>query len=159
GTTVHGLTGALGAATTAVVVPHGPRSSSEKSPTMNRHERLLAILRLITTHESVHVDQVMTELGVSAATVRRDLDNIAQQQLITRTRGGARTSPNSSDLPFRYKSSGQSAEKQRIASAAAALIKPGDVVGLNGGTTTTEVARELVLRDELHGQDSDHQVV
>src|SRR4029079_19583271 len=48
-----------------------------------------------------------------------------------------------------------SAEKQRIGAAAAALVSPGMVVGLNGGTTTTEVARALAVRPELAGNVDD----
>lgn len=126
---------------------------------MNRHERLTALLELIVERENVHLDEIIAELGISAATARRDLDHLAQQQLITRTRGGATTSPTSSDLPLRYKSARQAPEKQRIGQAAAALIAPGEVIGLNGGTTTTEVARELVLRTDLHHEDANSQVV
>ncbi len=126
---------------------------------MNRHERLTRLLELIVERENVHIDDIIAELGISAATARRDLDHLAQQQLITRTRGGAATSPTSSDLPLRYKTARQAGEKQRIAKAAAALITPGEVIGLNGGTTTTEVSRELVLRPDLHDHDVRSQVV
>lgn len=126
---------------------------------MNRHERLNALLELVVERENVHIDEIIGELGVSAATARRDLDHLAQQQLILRTRGGAATSPTSSDLPLRYKTTRQAAEKQRIAQAAAQLVRPGEVIGVNGGTTTTEVARELVMRTDLHGEESASQVV
>lgn len=126
---------------------------------MNRHERLTALLELIVARENVHIDEIVAELGISAATARRDLEHLAQQQLITRTRGGASTSPTSSDLPLRYKTARQPAEKQRIARAAAAMVRHGDVVGLNGGTTTTEVARELAVRPDLQHEDAGSQVV
>jgi DeoR family transcriptional regulator of aga operon len=69
--------------------------------------------------------------------------------MITRTRGGAVANGVSYDLPLRYKTAKHSAEKQRIGAAAAALVAPGTVVGLNGGTTTTEVARALAVRPDL----------
>ena len=112
---------------------------------MNRHERLNALLELVMEREHVHVDDIVKELAISPATARRDLETLAQQQLITRTRGGASTHPGSSDLPLRYKTARQAEEKGRIARAAAAMVSLGDVVGLNGGTTTTEVAREIAL--------------
>lgn len=112
---------------------------------MNRHTRLTALLDLILEHEEIRVEEIVEALGVSPATVRRDLDSLAQQQLITRTHGGARPHPGSSDLPLRYKSGHNADQKSRIARAAANLIRPGDVVGLNGGTTTTEVGREIAL--------------
>jgi DeoR family transcriptional regulator of aga operon len=53
------------------------------------------------------------------------------------------------DLPLRYKTERHPTEKQRIAALAAGLVRPGEVAGLNGGTTTTEVARALATRSDL----------
>ena len=61
--------------------------------------------------------------------------------MITRTRGGAVANGVSYDLPLRYKTAKYAAEKQRIGTARATLVRRGMVVGLNGGTTITEVAR------------------
>ena len=92
---------------------------------------------------------------MSAATVRRDLDELASQQLLVRTRGGAVPNSVSYDLPLRYKLTRRPDEKRSIAAAAAELVVPGSVVGLNGGTTTTEVARALALRPDLRDDSSD----
>ncbi|CAM2853965.1 DeoR/GlpR family DNA-binding transcription regulator [Actinomyces slackii] len=116
---------------------------------MSRHERLSAILGIVVEEGSVHIDDIITRLGVSAATARRDLDLLADQQLVTRTRGGASANPTSGELPLRYRPSRMAREKTRIARAAAAMVSPGDSVGLNGGTTTTEIAREIALLPEL----------
>lgn len=112
---------------------------------MTRHERLSAILGMIVEEGTVHIDDIIKRLGISAATARRDLDLLANQQLVTRTRGGASANPTSSELPLRYRTTRMADEKTRIARTAAAMIHPGDTVGLNGGTTTTEVARELAV--------------
>src|SRR5580658_1574680 len=93
-------------------------------------------------------------LGVSLATVRRDMDDLAKQQLVTRTRGGVIAGNVSYDLPLRYKTARHAAEKQRIGRAAAALISPGATVALNGGTTTSEVARALATRPDLQNGDA-----
>ena len=53
------------------------------------------------------------------------------------------------DLPLRYKTARHAPEKQRIGRAAAALVGPGSSVALNGGTTTSEVARALATRPDL----------
>ncbi|UFU05016.1 DeoR/GlpR family DNA-binding transcription regulator [Ruania halotolerans] len=123
---------------------------------MNRHDRLAALLEMVVAREHVQVEDVVTALSVSPATVRRDLDSLAAQQLVVRTRGGASVPPSSGDLPLRYKTARQSAEKARIARAAANMVQPGEVVGMNGGTTTTEVARELAVHPVLreNGQTS-----
>ncbi|MGW1010124.1 DeoR/GlpR family DNA-binding transcription regulator [Streptomyces termitum] len=113
---------------------------------MSKHERWNALLELLASAGKVEVEEAATALGVSAATIRRDLDELAEQRLLVRTRGGAVAHGVSYELPLRYKSGRHAAEKARIAAAAAELIAPGEVVGLNGGTTTTEVARALALR-------------
>ncbi|WP_017237374.1 DeoR/GlpR family DNA-binding transcription regulator [Streptomyces sp. SS] len=113
---------------------------------MSKHERWNTLLELLATSGKVEVEEAATALDVSAATIRRDLDELAEQQLLIRTRGGAVAHGVSHELPLRYKSKRHAPEKRRIAEAAAGLVTPGDVVGLNGGTTTTEVARALALR-------------
>jgi DeoR family transcriptional regulator of aga operon len=117
--------------------------------TVDRYARWNALLELLTNSGRVTVEDAAERLDVSQATIRRDFDQLAQQQMITRTRGGAVANGVSYDLPLRYKTAKHSAEKQRIGAAAAALVSAGMVVGLNGGTTTTEVARALAVRPEL----------
>ncbi|WET77237.1 DeoR/GlpR family DNA-binding transcription regulator [Amycolatopsis sp. QT-25] len=118
---------------------------------MARHERLSTLLDLLGQREKIDVEDVAEELHVSAATIRRDLDHLAEQQLLTRTRGGAVANDLAYDLPLRYKTARHVPEKQRISVAAAALVTQGMVVGLNGGTTTAGVARSLATRSDLAG--------
>ncbi len=125
---------------------------------MDRYARWNALLELLTENGRVSVEEAADRLTVSQATIRRDFDQLAQQQMITRTRGGAVANGVSYDLPLRYKTAKHSAEKQRIGTAAAALVEPGMVVGLNGGTTTTEVARALAVRPDLAGNVDDAQL-
>ncbi|MEU3048122.1 MULTISPECIES: DeoR/GlpR family DNA-binding transcription regulator [unclassified Streptomyces] len=113
---------------------------------MSKHERWNALLELLAAEGRVEVEEAAGTLRVSPATIRRDLDELAGQQMLVRTRGGAVAHGVSYELPLRYKSARHASEKQRIAEAAADLIGQGEVVGLNGGTTTTEVARVLALR-------------
>jgi DeoR family transcriptional regulator, aga operon transcriptional repressor len=122
-----------------------------QSGAVDRYARWNALIELLTERARVSVEEAAAALGVSQATIRRDFDQLARQRLITRTRGGALASDASSDLPLRYKTVRHAAEKERIGAAAAALVTPGMVVGLNGGTTTTEVARALAARPDLAG--------
>ena len=69
---------------------------------MSRHQRLNAILTLLSERGQLSVEDGVQDLGVSAATVRRDFDHLAQQQLLTRTHGGAVSTSTSYDLPLRY---------------------------------------------------------
>ncbi|MEP7025155.1 MAG: DeoR/GlpR family DNA-binding transcription regulator [Actinomycetota bacterium] len=117
---------------------------------MSRYRRWNELLELLAVSGQVQVEDAAQALGVSAATVRRDLDELAQQQMVTRIRGGAVAQGVTYDLPLRYKSERHSSEKQRIAAVAAGLVKPGQIAGLNGGTTTTEVARALAMRSDLN---------
>lgn len=115
---------------------------------VSRYERWNSLLELLAEHGKLDVDDAAEALGVSAATIRRDLDQLARQQMVTRTRGGAVAHNVSYDLPLRYKTARNADAKQRIGAAVAGLVAPGEVVGLNGGTTTTEVARALAVRPE-----------
>lgn len=120
---------------------------------MHTHERWTRLLAILGEQGTITVAEAAAELGVSAATVRRDLEELSEQQMLTRTRGGAVLSAVAYDLPLRYKSGRRAEEKQRIARAAAALVPAGAIVGLNGGTTTSEVARELATRADLASHD------
>jgi DeoR family transcriptional regulator, aga operon transcriptional repressor len=113
---------------------------------VDRYTRLNSVLELLTERGRLDIEEVAAELDVSPATIRRDFDHLAEQQLVTRTRGGAVSAPVSYDLPLRYKASRHVSEKQRIGAATAALLPAGCVLGLTGGTTATEVARAVAAR-------------
>ena len=69
--------------------------------------------------------------------------------MLTRIRGGAVAEGVNYDLPLRYKTERHPSEKQRIGALAASMVRAGQVAGLNGGTTATEVARALATRSDL----------
>ncbi|WP_129311012.1 DeoR/GlpR family DNA-binding transcription regulator [Streptomyces sp. L2] len=116
---------------------------------MSRDARWKALLELLVERGRLDVEEAAAGLSVSAATIRRDLDQLAEQQMLVRTRGGAVAHGVSYELPLRYKTARRASEKQRIAKAVAELVAPGETVGLTGGTTTTEVARALAVRGDL----------
>ena len=125
---------------------------------VERYVRWNALLELLAETGKVSVEAAAERLGVSQATIRRDFDQLATQQMITRTRGGAVTNGVPYDLPLRYKTAKNAMEKRRIGALAATLVEPGMVVGLNGGTTTTEVARALLDRRDLAGSADEAQL-
>jgi len=86
-----------------------------------RYQRWNALLDLLPGDGQLTVAEAARALSVSEATIRRDLDQLAKQQLVTRTRGGATAGHVSYDLPLRYKTARHGPEKQRIGRAAAAL--------------------------------------
>jgi DeoR family transcriptional regulator, aga operon transcriptional repressor len=116
---------------------------------VSRYQRWNALLDQMAADGQLTVAEAARALDVSQATIRRDMDELARQQLVTRTRGGAIAGQVSYDLPLRYKTARHAAEKQRIGRAAAALVDPGAAVALNGGTTASEVARALATRPDL----------
>src|SRR6476469_1704545 len=111
---------------------------------MRQEDRLGLILQQLNEHGSVGVTRLAEQLQVSEASVRRDLHLLEDQKLLTRTHGGAVASGVLYELPMRYRG-GQHYEAKRAIAARAVDLIPSDAasVGLNGGSTTTEVARAL----------------
>ncbi|MFV0463127.1 MAG: DeoR/GlpR family DNA-binding transcription regulator [Nostocoides sp.] len=110
---------------------------------MSRASRLAELVERTMSEGSVSIEDVMDWYAVSAATARRDLNILAEQQLVTRTRGGARANHGSGDVPMRYRAAQGRAAKEAIARATLGYLETGSVVAFNGGTTTTAVAYEL----------------
>ena len=116
---------------------------------MRRSERLSEILGTLASDGVVDVTALAGDLGVSEATVRRDLRLLEEQRMLARTHGGAVANDVMYELPLRYKAARHQPEKTRIAREAAGRVADGSVVGLTGGTTTTEVARAVLDRTGL----------
>ena len=111
---------------------------------MRQDVRLGLILQQLNESGSVGVTELAERLDVSEASVRRDLHRLEEQNLLTRTHGGAVASGVLYELPMRYRGGQHHDAKRAIAAAAADQVTPETTsVGLNGGTTTTEVARAL----------------
>ncbi|MEV0522673.1 DeoR/GlpR family DNA-binding transcription regulator [Streptomyces sp. NPDC050439] len=113
---------------------------------MLRSDRQARILEHVAAQGSADVTQLAGLLGVSQATVRRDLRQLSDQRLLERTHGGAVLGNVSIEVPLKHRIDQRSPQKQAIARAAARLVPAGAVVGLTGGSTTTEVARLLADR-------------
>ncbi len=122
---------------------------------MPRNERLNRILEAVAKRGALDVDAAAKLLGVSAATVRRDFDELAVRQLVTRTHGGINAVGKAYELPMRYRTAKDSRGKARIAKAAAAMVQKDFRIGLNGGTTTTALARELTLDSRLRADEGE----
>jgi len=89
-------------------------------------------------------------LGVSEATVRRDLEIMEKEGVIERTHGGALLSHLMQSEPdFSTSKETFSYEKECIGAAAADRVESSDTIFMNFGTTTAQVARQLKNRSEL----------
>lgn len=101
------------------------------------------MIRIITERGSVSVPALVDLFQVSADTIRRDLDRLADFGMITRTHGGAVRLQEANMLSVAVRVTTQAEAKQRIAAAAAALIAPGETIVVNGGSTTLAFAAAL----------------
>lgn len=105
-------------------------------------QRKQLILGRLATHGQIVAGELALELGTSEDTIRRDLRELAQQGKLQRVHGGALpASAATGDLRVRQQVSPD--EKQALGRYGAQLIKPGQVVVLDGGTTAIQVARQL----------------
>ncbi len=116
--------------------------------TMNNSakERRALILRMLEQKEEVQVTDISRETGISEVTIRKDLTILQNRHLLLRTRGGAMRKPVenvSEDTTIERKRMFNFREKERIGEEAVKLIKDGDFIMLDSGTTTLEVARHL----------------
>jgi DeoR family transcriptional regulator, aga operon transcriptional repressor len=122
-------------------------SASDALPARVRRDRMVALLR---QRDFVRVRELAREFDVSEVTVRSDLDALEQRGSLRRVRGGA--VPRASapiERPFEEAEVAAATEKRTIARAAAALVRPGDTIILDVGTTTTAIAQELASREDL----------
>lgn len=110
---------------------------------VQRRSRILAELERDGT---VRVADLVTLLGVSDMTIRRDLQVMHREGLLEKVHGGAtvRAEPSSLEPGFEAKSARRLAEKEAIAARAASLVRPGSAIAISAGTTTHAFARHLV---------------
>lgn len=105
-------------------------------------ERRRLILERLRTQGRIHVPQLSAELGLSEDTIRRDLRDLAGDGLLQRVHGGALPrSPAMVDYATRQRA--VSPTKEAIARVAAGLVRDGQVVFLDGGTTNVRLAEHL----------------
>lgn len=124
---------------------------------MKGYNRLEQIMDYLKTHNLATVDQLVAVTNASPATIRRDLIKLDQEGVISRTHGGVTLNRFIPSQPTtREKSQRSQQEKYAIASAAAALVKAGDAIVLDAGTTMIELARQIthlplrVITSDLH---------
>jgi DeoR/GlpR family transcriptional regulator of sugar metabolism len=113
-------------------------------------ERLEEIQRLLREQKRITVKELCDHFHVSVVTIRNDLNELARQGKITRTHGGALAHDDiQSTLPFGPRRKANFENKQAIARAAAALVKSGEVIFIDGGTTAVEMPSFLEQDKDL----------
>ncbi len=116
-------------------------------PSASITEREQAILELLTENSAATVSEISSRLEVSSVTIRADLSDLAEKGLIVRTHGGAFPSFHPS-ITTRQRDNVK--VKTRIAKAAAGLVRDGDTIMIEAGTTTALIARFLLGRRDVH---------
>jgi DeoR/GlpR family transcriptional regulator of sugar metabolism len=108
---------------------------------MLKEERQRYVLQLLHQDGKVSAVELSTRLGVSADTVRRDLDELAAAGSLQRVHGGALPRP--AAVPFDLREREADRAKAAIAAAAVGLLHHGQVILMDSGTTMLAVARRL----------------
>ena len=106
---------------------------------MLTQERYEMILSILSERDAVTVAELSAELQTSESTIRRDLNNLAEAGKLNKVFGGAtsiKVDPGVEDIPFESRESAMSDEKTAIGRYAATLIRDGDLVFIDAGTTT-----------------------
>lgn len=116
---------------------------------MFAEERRAAILAELTAEGRVQVANLAQRLEVSEVTIRQDLAALEEKGLLRRTHGGAIPVETGFELPFARTAGANAEEKSRIAAAAAAMVREGETIFLDVGTTTTAMARALLTHRRL----------
>ena len=124
---------------------------------MKGYNRLEQIMDYLKGHNLVTVDQLVAATSASPATIRRDLIKLDQEGVISRSHGGVTLNRFIPSQPTTLEKMQRNlSEKHAIASAAASLVKAGDAIVLDAGTTMIELARQLthlplrVITSDLH---------
>jgi len=113
-------------------------------------KRLEQLREILGQDRVVRVEELTQQLGVSSATIRRDLGELEKLGELRRVYGGAVSTGGRLDEPlFDDKTSVAAAEKRRIAEAALNYIKPNETIYLDGGSTVLELARLLKDRSNI----------
>lgn len=115
-----------------------------------RAQRMVAILDLVADRGSIGLAELSDTLGISAATARRDLSDLAAQNLILRTHGGVSALERGHEIPVALRDTRFKEAKRAIAKAMVQrLPSEKHVIALSGGTTTASVARELANHRDI----------
>ena len=118
--------------------------------------RQARLAEIVGRHGFITVADIAQTLGVSAMTIRRDLEILEERGILKRTHGGAVATEadnhevfDAEEPMFKQRQRRNAAAKARIAAAAAQLIGPSETVALDVGTSVLALSKELVGRSDL----------
>jgi DeoR/GlpR family transcriptional regulator of sugar metabolism len=105
-----------------------------------RQERIIALLR---ANPTVRIVELAREFDVSTETVRRDLDELSETGAVNRTYGGAARSSLGHEAAVNERLLEHVSQRESIARYASTLVEPGELVMIDGGSTTIHFSRQL----------------
>lgn len=113
-------------------------------------QRRAEVLAFIRTHGKGDVNTFVRQYGVSAVTIRYDLNQLEKQGCVTRCYGGATLNAQFAfDRPLQDKKQLYCDIKQRLGAYAAGLVQEGDTLILDSGSTTEQIALHLAGKQSL----------
>ncbi|WP_373050627.1 DeoR/GlpR family DNA-binding transcription regulator [Thalassovita aquimarina] len=107
-----------------------------------RREQILLELRLAP---HVRISELAEQFGVTTETIRRDVEDMSREGLLSRAHGGASAAPVGAMQNFDERSRDRVEERSRIGRHAAAMVRPGEVIFIDAGATTLQLARFLAF--------------
>lgn len=110
---------------------------------MNKLERHEHILHLAGERGTIYLNRAVKVTGASLPTIRRDFDELSESGSVERIRGGIRVRRKDGNVPFSLREVRHSNEKSAIAREAVRQLRPGDVIFVDGGTTTYHICFHL----------------
>ncbi len=116
---------------------------------MFRIERQQKILSYIDEKQTAKTQELAKAFSTSLVTIRNDINDLAARGLIIKTHGGAmcRQRSSNTEIPFAIRFQENLSSKQAIASIAAEKIYDGDVILLDAGSTTLEIANRIKAKN------------
>lgn len=112
---------------------------------MLQYERISRVLEYINEHTSATIDEMSKKFGVSPITIRRDIDSLAERKLVIKIHGGVMSTQTklSYEIPYLSKKTVNLKQKMSIGRCAAEMIKDNNIVVIDAGTTTLEIAKHI----------------
>lgn len=112
---------------------------------LRKRERRKQILLELRLHPHVRISDLADRFGVSTETIRRDFAALSKDGLVNRAHGGASAPSQGQYPPFEERSTARIEERERIGREAANLVRPGDTIMIDSGSTTLQSARFLAF--------------
>lgn len=116
-----------------------------------KYQRQAELLQYINKMETVTVNELLEKFHVSKATLNRDLTALEQEGSIKKVYGGVMSNAEfqTFDLPIGQKEMAHKAEKERIAAETLRMIRSGQTIILDSGSTIWYLAKELAKREDI----------